>query len=122
MRQPAPVSAVHAAAMTASQRVAWNMTRLRVEAGMTQTELGRRLGGWSTASVSAAERSAAGGRIRKFDADELALMAHIFGVGVSELLEPPELCGTCQGAPPAGMKCMSCGLEAPQPIPEESAR
>ena len=57
--------------MTVNQLAAYNMAFYRKVAGLTQEELGAPLG-WSVASVSAAERSWDGKRIKKFDADELA--------------------------------------------------
>jgi transcriptional regulator with XRE-family HTH domain len=76
--------------VTVSQLVAYNMARFRKAAGLTQEELGERLGGWSAASVSAAERSWDGKRIRKFDADEIVNMATTLGIPVTALFLPPE--------------------------------
>jgi transcriptional regulator with XRE-family HTH domain len=69
--------------------VAYNMTRWRKAAGLTQEELGQRLGGWSGASVSAAERSWDGKRVRKFDADEVAAIGAALGVPIVALFLPP---------------------------------
>ncbi len=76
--------------VTISQLVAYNMARFRKAAGLTQEELGERLGGWSGASVSAAERSWDGKRIRKFDADEIVNIAVSLDVPVVALFLPPE--------------------------------
>lgn len=75
---------------TPNQVVAWNMARYRKAAGLSQAELGKRLGGWSAVSVSAAERSWDGKRIRKFDADELIAVASALGVPVFALFLPPD--------------------------------
>lgn len=76
--------------VTLSQLVAYNMARFRKAAGFTQEELGERLGGWSGASVSAAERSWDGKRIRKFDADEIVNIAMTLDLPVAALFLPPE--------------------------------
>jgi transcriptional regulator with XRE-family HTH domain len=76
--------------VTINQIVAYNMTRFRRAAGLTQEQLGELLGGWSAASVSAAERSWDGKRIRKFDADEIVAIAGSLGVPLPALFLPPE--------------------------------
>jgi cell division septum initiation protein DivIVA len=80
--------------VTINQLVAFNITWYRKASGLTQDELGERLGGWSGASVSAAERSWDGKRIRKFDADEIVNIAFALGVPVIALLLPPADAGT----------------------------
>ena len=65
--------------VTFSQVVAYNMAHYRRAAGLSQEQFGVRLGGWSAASVSAAERSWDGRRVRKFDADEVARIARAAG-------------------------------------------
>lgn len=77
-----------------SQLAAYNMTAFRKAAGLTQEELGERLGGWSAASVSAAERSWGSRRVKKFDADELTQIANALGVPLIALFLPPEDHGT----------------------------
>ena len=73
-----------------NQLVGYNIAYFRKAAGMTQEELGERLGGWSAPSVSAAERSWDGKRVRKFDADELVMIATVLGVPVPGLFLPPD--------------------------------
>jgi len=80
--------------VTLNQVVGYNMAWYRKAAGLTQEELGQRLGGWTKVAVSAAERSWDGKRIRKFDADELVAIARAIGVPVSALLLPPHDAGT----------------------------
>lgn len=80
-----------------NQVVAWNMAALRKAAGLTQAELGERIG-WSYTTVSAAERSWDGKRIREFDADQLAAIAGILGVPLLALFLPPP-----EGKPSPGM-------------------
>lgn len=75
--------------ITVNQLVAYNMAHFRKAAGMSQEHLGERLGGWSNAAVSAAERSWDGKRIRQFDADVVAAIALALGVPVIALLLPP---------------------------------
>ena len=85
------------------------MARLRRAAGMSQEEFGAKMGGWSVASVSAAERSVTGTRVKKFDMDEAVRIAGVFGVGVEELLKPVPLCEQCRNQPPEGYTCNVCG-------------
>jgi transcriptional regulator with XRE-family HTH domain len=80
--------------VTFAQCVGFNITAYRKVAGLTQEQLGERLGGWSGASVSAAERSWECKRVRKFDADELVQIAAALGVPVLALLLPPPNDGT----------------------------
>lgn len=77
-----------------NQVVAFNMSVYRRAAGMTQDELGERLGGWSFASVSAAERSWDGKRVRQFNADEIMRIAAAVGVPVIAMFLPPPDAGT----------------------------
>ncbi len=76
--------------VTINQVVAYNVARFRKAAGLTQEELGERLGGWTKAAVSAAERSWDGKRIRQFDADTLTAIAMALGVPLLALFLPPE--------------------------------
>jgi hypothetical protein len=71
----------------------YNMAFFRKAAGLGQQEFGAPLG-WSVASVSAAERSWDGKRVKKFDADELVLIAAVLGVPLAALYLPPEDHGT----------------------------
>lgn len=96
-----------------NQAVAANMMRLRVQAGLTQAELGELLG-WSNASVSAAERSVVGVRIRKFDADEIVQIAAVLKVEPADLIAAPPACAFCAGFPPPGMQCLDCGAATPR--------
>jgi transcriptional regulator with XRE-family HTH domain len=77
-----------------SQLVAFNMAAYRRAAGLSQQELGDRLGGWSAASVSAAERSWESKRTKVFDADEVVQIANALGVPLIALFLPPEDHGT----------------------------
>jgi cell division septum initiation protein DivIVA/transcriptional regulator with XRE-family HTH domain len=72
-----------------NQLVGFNLAYFRKSAGLTQEELGKRLGGWTKVAVSAAERSWSGNRIRKFDAHELTAMARALGVPLIALFLPP---------------------------------
>ena len=79
--------------ITVNQLVAYNMAAFRKAAGLGQQEFGGPLG-WSPASVSAAERSWDGKRIKKFDADEIVQIAAVLGVPLAALFLPPEDHGT----------------------------
>lgn len=76
--------------VTMNQVVAYNMTWYRKAAGLTQEDLGQRLGGWTKVAVSAAERSWDGKRVRKFDADEITRIAAVLGIPPTALFLPPE--------------------------------
>lgn len=82
--------------VTINQVVGYNIAQYRKAAGLKQEELGKRLGGWSKVAVSAAERSWDGKRVRKFDADELVVIARALGVPVTALFLPPAGAGTAR--------------------------
>lgn len=76
--------------VTIDQVVAGNIRRWRRAGGLTQEEVGRRLG-WSAANVSAAERSADPSRdARRFDAQALTELCLALGVPLIALFLPPE--------------------------------
>lgn len=74
--------------ITVNQIVAWWIAHYRREAGLTQAQLGERLG-WPQHRVSEAERSWNGKRTREFDAHTLAGLALALGVPIAALLLPP---------------------------------
>jgi transcriptional regulator with XRE-family HTH domain len=75
--------------VTIDQVVALNVRHWRIAAGLTQAELGERLG-WSAAVVSAAERSAVESRDRRrFDAQTLTELSLALGVPLAALFLPP---------------------------------
>jgi transcriptional regulator with XRE-family HTH domain len=74
--------------------VAANLARIRKERGLTQRETVERLAPflahrWSVASLSAAERSVDGKRIKEFDADELVALSRAFAVPLVYWFIPP---------------------------------
>lgn len=85
--------------VTVNQLVAYNMAYWRRHEGMTQEELGQQIaeynGGepWSKANVSAAERTWDGTRVRRFDADDIYMLARLFHVPILAMLMPPEDAG-----------------------------
>ncbi|MGH3303817.1 MAG: hypothetical protein ACRDOK_19490 [Streptosporangiaceae bacterium] len=80
--------------VTFNMLVGYNVTFFRRVLAETQAEFGAAMGGWSPASVSAAERSWEGRRVRKFDSDEIARIADHFGVPLLAMLLPPVDAGT----------------------------
>lgn len=74
--------------ITGNMLVSYNLAYFRKAAGLSQMELGERLG-WTNVAVSAAERSWDGKRVRKFNADEIVRLARIFGVPVPAMFMPP---------------------------------
>lgn len=89
-----------------------NMRRLRKRLGITQEELGERIG-LSSANVSTFESSARGGRVRTFKLDEVDMIAAALGVTPAELITAPAPCACCGDSPPAGMTCQECGESGP---------
>lgn len=75
--------------LAVNQVVAWNLAYFRKAAGLTQDELGARIG-WSNAIVSAAERSWDGKRVRAFTADDIVTIAAAFGLPIVAMFLPPE--------------------------------
>lgn len=80
--------------LTPNQIVAYNLAQARTWKGWTQeqaaAELEPYLGiRWSKASMSAAERSVDGQRVRQFSADELVAFSRCFGVPVGFFFLPP---------------------------------
>jgi transcriptional regulator with XRE-family HTH domain len=71
-----------------NQVIALNMARWRKAAGLKQDELGERLG-WTNTTVSAAERSQDGKRVRQFTAAEVARAAEALGVPLMAMFLPP---------------------------------
>ncbi len=87
--------------MSFNQVVAFNLEAHRRAQRWTQARLGKELERflgvrWSKASVSAAERSTEGKRIKKFDADEIAAIAKALSIPAWQLLLPPP---TLRGLP-----------------------
>jgi len=82
--------------ITPNQVVAYNMAYWRRMAGLSQSDLADRLNRarghqtWTNASVSAAERSWDGRRMRQFDADTILALATALGVPISAMFLPPE--------------------------------
>ena len=75
--------------ITLNQVVAWNLAWYRRRAGLTQVQLGERLGWAGKTSVSEAERSWDGKRVREFDAQTTAAIARALGVPLLALYLPP---------------------------------
>lgn len=75
--------------VTVNMIVAYNVAYFRKAAGLTQDQLGERLG-MSKVAVSAAERSWDGKRIRQFDADLIAELAQALDIPIAALFLPPE--------------------------------
>ena len=74
--------------ITLNHVVAWTLAWYRRRAGLTQVQLRDRLG-WTGTSVSEAERSWDGKRVREFDAQTLAAIARALGVPLLALFLPP---------------------------------
>jgi transcriptional regulator with XRE-family HTH domain len=103
--------------ITLNQIVAWNLAWYRRRAGLTQVQLGERLGWAGKTSVSEAERSWDGKRVREFDAQTTAAIARALGVPLMALYLPPADDGfTCMyHLTPPGSE------EKPMPMPDVMA-
>src|SRR4051794_16931139 len=81
--------------LTANQLVAYNISRYRRNLKMTQERLAERLSSysgrpWSKVTVSAAERSFDGNRVRQFDADDLVALSGALEVPLPGFFLPPD--------------------------------
>ncbi|WP_412080769.1 helix-turn-helix transcriptional regulator [Streptomyces sp. SCL15-4] len=94
----------------AARRIGQHLKRLRQKAGISQAEAGRRIAeqrgvpAWSRQAINAAER---GGRA--WTADDLVALAAAFGVTPGSLFGEVPTCTRCQGVPPDGFRCNTCG-------------
>ncbi len=79
--------------VTVNSIVALNMAYFRKAAGLTQEELGERIG-WGKSVVSTAERSSDAKRVRSFSAEDLIAISTALGVPLAALFLPPEDHGT----------------------------
>jgi transcriptional regulator with XRE-family HTH domain/vacuolar-type H+-ATPase subunit H len=79
--------------VTVNSIVALNMAYFRKAAGLTQEELGERIG-WGKSVVSTAERSSDAKRVRSFSAEDLIAISTALGVPMAALFLPPEDHGT----------------------------
>lgn len=93
----------------AARNVAANLRRLRDARGLSTTALERMLGERDrpihSSAITRIEHCQRG-----VDVDDLVVLADIFDVSPTALLEPFE-CPTCEGEPPSGFVCRMCGAE-----------
>jgi transcriptional regulator with XRE-family HTH domain len=79
--------------VTVNSIVALNLAYFRKAAGLTQEELGERIG-WGKSVVSTAERSWDAQRVRSFSAEDLMAIAAALQIPLAALFLPPEDDGT----------------------------
>jgi transcriptional regulator with XRE-family HTH domain len=82
-----------------------NIRIMRQRKGWTQAKIGE-LMGWPSSSTVCAAEGRRSGRQRGFTTDEVKRLAAIFGIPVWQLTTR---CANCQGHPPAGFSCLTCG-------------
>ena len=82
-----------------------NIRALRTGKGWTQAQVGELMGWTSNSTVCAAE-GRRGGRQRSFTSDEVVRLAGFFGIETWQLTAR---CANCDGHPPPGYTCQSCG-------------
>ena len=85
-----------------------NIRILRQRNGWTQAKLGE-LMGWPANSTVCAAEGHRNGRQRQFTTDEVQRLADIFNVPSWRLMTR---CVNCDGHPPAGFSCLSCGARS----------
>lgn len=101
--------------MSAAHNVSRNVRRLRRAKGWQQDEAASRMTAltgvkWTNGTWGSAERAPETGRTKSWTANEIAALAELFGVAIGELFIPTEeVCRACQGNPPAGFTCNTCG-------------
>jgi transcriptional regulator with XRE-family HTH domain len=88
-----------------------NLRALRMGKGWTQAQVGELMGWTSNSTVCAAE-GRRGGRQRNFTTDEVERLAEFFGVEAWQLTT---WCVNCEGHPPTGFACLTCGARATRP-------
>lgn len=107
--------------VTPDQVAAWNMAYWRKKAGLTQRELGERIG-WTHGAVSDAEKTWSGEGTRKFTAPLLLALAAALEVPLTALLLPPEDAGAYEiaidGGTAALMELIMPDLDAETPVLE----
>lgn len=93
----------------------------RSQIAMRQIRKRRRAQGWSNAELArrldeagmpigqSTLRNSDTGRRRDMTVDELYAFAEVLGTTPMALVET-ELCDTCQGTPPPGFECRTCGV------------
>lgn len=101
--------------MSAAENISRNVRRLRRARGWTQAEAAQRFvkitgaPPQSKAAWSAAERAPETGRPKSWTANEVAVLAELFGVPVGDLFEAQPPCRACNDRPPNGFTCNTCG-------------
>ncbi|WP_161500767.1 helix-turn-helix domain-containing protein [Embleya scabrispora] len=110
---------------TASRAVGLNTRALRKQVGWTMQQLADRCTEHGLAvhraTISKIERGMSDGAPVHVSADQLAVLAAVFGVTADSLLAAAD-CPTCTGTPPAGMTCNTCGTRTPATHTREPQR
>ena len=97
--------------------VGTNIRTLREGRGWPQSRVGE-LMGWSSNSTVCAAEGRRGGRQRSFTPEEVQRLARIFGVKAWQLTTR---CANCNGHPPTGFACLTCGSQAARAAKEAGA-
>lgn len=95
---------------TLSRNVMTNVRRMRRARGWLLQQLADALTaeGWKT-SANLLSRSETGAKRALITVDELYAYARVFGVTVGDLVADAPRCEHCDGEPPAGFVCATCG-------------
>lgn len=96
----------------AGDTVRRNVRRLRRERRLTVERLAELITEQKGRSLPASGLTRLEHGQRRIDVDDLVALAAVLGVTPAQLLDPPTECAACQGTPPPGFACRTCGAEA----------
>lgn len=92
-----------------------NMNNLREARGWSREELAQKLTDAGRSTSYSAIVAQENGRIREASAHQLLLLAEVFEVSPAYLIQAKPPCEKCDGTPPAGYKCLTCGVSGTAP-------
>lgn len=96
--------------MTPNECAVANMRRYRTAFGWSREDLAQRMDVAVTVIVDA-ERTGGQRKPRVLGINDVVALARAFGVSVDDMIAQPGPCLTCDGTPPRGFTCQSCGAK-----------
>lgn len=94
--------------------VARSIVRLRKERKWSARELAEKLQAQGCDMTRSMISNFENGRLEDIGVNKLAHLAKAFNVEPWSLAEPAPACLDCENNPPAGFRCMTCGLDKPR--------
>lgn len=94
----------------AGRNLAANLRRFRDGQGISTTALSTLLTDQGR-GISATGITKIEGLARKVDVDDLVALAYVLAVSPIDLLSPAPVCPRCEGSPPTGFSCRTCGAD-----------